>query len=146
MKEKQKSYQKLLGQFMTLKKNRHLQQGLHADSSVQLAAAASTGPEEDLRAGAFQMQLLAVTQSCCPLPCSHRSASKDNAAYTYTIQHYRLLYICHHTALWRLNIIAAQIAMERFAKEPILEMSIVKQGLQHRLHYKMQLSRTEGLL
>ena len=48
---------------MTLKENRHLQQGLHADSSVQLAAAASTGPEEDLRAGAFQMQLLAVTQT-----------------------------------------------------------------------------------
>lgn len=33
---------------MTLKENRHLQQGLYADSSVQLAAAASTGPEEDL--------------------------------------------------------------------------------------------------
>lgn len=54
MKEKQKSYQKPLGPFMTLKENRHLQQGLHADSSVQLAAAASTGPEEDLRAGAFR--------------------------------------------------------------------------------------------
>lgn len=54
---------------MTLKENRHLQQGLYADSSVQLAAAASTGPEEDLG--------LVLSDAAV---CSHRSASKDNAA------------------------------------------------------------------
>lgn len=46
---------------MTLKENGHLHQGLQADSSLQLAAAASAGLGADPRAGAFG----------CSSVCSH---------------------------------------------------------------------------